>query len=64
MLRIKDIIKNWQNDDEIRWDTSKPDGQPRRYLNVSRGKEEFGFEAKVGFREGLEKTIEWYRNVF
>ncbi|MCK4306675.1 GDP-L-fucose synthase [candidate division WOR-3 bacterium] len=48
-------------DGEIRWDTSKPDGQPRRCLDVSRAKEAFGFEAKVGFREGLEMTIEWYR---
>ena len=47
---------------EIRWDASKPDGQPRRCLDVSKAKGEFGFEAKVGFREGLEKTIEWYRN--
>ena len=37
---------------EIRWDTSKPDGQPRRCLDVSRAKEMFGFEAKVGFRGG------------
>jgi GDP-L-fucose synthase len=45
---------------EIRWDTSKPDGQPRRCLDVSRAKKEFGFEAKVDFRKGLKKTIEWY----
>ena len=50
-------------DGEIRWDTSKPDGQPRRSLDVNRAKEEFGFEAKVGFREGLERTIEWYKKV-
>ena len=49
-----------QFDGEIRWDTSKPDGQPRRCLDVSKAKEEFGFEAKVDFREGLRKTIEWY----
>jgi GDP-L-fucose synthase len=48
---------------EIKWDTSKPDGQPRRCLDVSRAKGEFGFEAEVGFREGLEKTIEWYKGV-
>ena len=47
---------------EIRWDTSKPDGQPKRCLDVSRAKEEFGFEAKVDFREGLKKTEEWYIN--
>jgi GDP-L-fucose synthase len=45
---------------EIRWDRSKPDGQPRRCLDVSRAKQEFGFEAQVPFREGLKKTIEWY----
>jgi len=45
----------------IRWDRSKPDGQPRRRLDVSKAKKEFGFEAKTDFREGLRKTIEWYR---
>jgi len=45
---------------EIRWDTTKPDGQPKRSLDVSRAKREFGFEAQVPFREGLKKTIAWY----
>ncbi|MCK4421370.1 GDP-L-fucose synthase, partial [candidate division WOR-3 bacterium] len=45
---------------EIRWDTSKPDGQPRRMLDTSRARKKFGFEAKTDFREGLKKTIEWY----
>lgn len=45
---------------EIEWDTSKPDGQPRRKLDVSKAKEEFGWEAKVSFEKGLEETIEWY----
>lgn len=45
---------------EIRWDSSKPDGQPRRCLDVSRAKEYFGFEAKTSFEEGLKSTIEWY----
>jgi GDP-L-fucose synthase len=45
---------------KIEWDTSKPDGQPRRLLDTSRAKQEFGFEAKTDFREGLKKTIEWY----
>jgi GDP-L-fucose synthase len=45
---------------EIRWDTTKPDGQPRRCLDVSRAKQEFGFEAKMPFREGLKRTIAWY----
>ena len=60
MIRIKNIIKNWQNEGEIRWDTSKPDGQPKRCLDVGKAKEDFGFEAKVDFKEGLERTIEWY----
>jgi GDP-L-fucose synthase len=45
---------------EIRWDNSKPDGQPRRRLDVSRAKEYFGFEAKTSFDEGLKATIDWY----
>ena len=45
---------------EIRWDSSKPDGQPRRMLDVSRAEKEFGFKAKTSFEEGLKKTIEWY----
>lgn len=44
------------------WDTSKPDGQPRRCLDITRAEKEFGFRAMTGFREGLENTIEWYRN--
>jgi GDP-L-fucose synthase len=46
---------------EIFWDTSKPNGQPRRALDISRSKEYFGFEAKMDFEEGLRRTIEWYR---
>ena len=46
---------------EIVWDTSKPDGQPRRALDVTRAAELFGFRARVGFAEGLRRTIEWYR---
>ena len=45
---------------EVVWDHSKPDGQPRRALDTSRADKEFGFRAKVGFREGLEKTVRWY----
>ncbi len=44
----------------IRWDSSKPDGQPRRRLDVSRAKKYFGFEAKTSFDEGLKATIDWY----
>jgi len=46
---------------KIVWDTSKPDGQPRRSLDISRAREEFGFEARVPFEEGLRRTIKWYR---
>lgn len=45
---------------EVRWDKSKPDGQPRRCLDVSMAHKEFGFRAKTGFEEGLKKTIDWY----
>jgi len=45
----------------IKWDTSKPDGQPRRLLDTTRATQEFGFKAKTGFREGLQRTIEWYK---
>ena len=46
---------------EIRWDTSKPDGQPRRRLDTSRAEREFGFKARMDFTEGLKRTIEWYK---
>ena len=46
---------------EIIWDTSKPNGQPRRALNTSRALEYFGFQAQMPFEEGLRKTIEWYQ---
>jgi GDP-L-fucose synthase len=45
---------------EIRWDTSKPDGQPRRRVDPSRAKQYFGFEATTPFRDGLRRTIDWY----
>jgi len=47
---------------KIVWDKTKPDGQPRRKLDVSRAKKEFGFVSKVDFKTGLKKTIEWYKN--
>jgi GDP-L-fucose synthase len=46
---------------EIVWDTSMPNGQPRRALDASRAKELFGFEARTPLRAGLEKTVAWYR---
>jgi GDP-L-fucose synthase len=45
----------------IVWDTSKPNGQPRRCLDTSRAERLFGFRAKTDFREGLERTIDWYK---
>jgi GDP-L-fucose synthase len=46
---------------KIIWDTSKPNGQPRRCLDTSRAEKYFGFRAQVNFEEGLKRTIEWYR---
>jgi GDP-L-fucose synthase len=48
-------------DGEFVWDTSKPNGQPRRALDVRRAKEYFGFQAQMPFEEGLRRTIAWYR---
>jgi GDP-L-fucose synthase len=45
---------------EIRWDRTKPDGQPRRCLDTSRAEAEFGFRARVGLEEGLRRTVEYY----
>lgn len=47
---------------EIRWDTSKPDGQPRRQLNVCRARQLLGWSAQMPFEEGLRRTIAWWRN--
>lgn len=46
---------------EIRWDITKPDGQPRRCLDTKRAEERLGWQAKVGFEDGLKRTIEWFR---
>jgi len=46
---------------EIRWDRTKPNGQPRRSLDTSRAEQLLGFRARTSFREGLQRTIEWYR---
>ena len=47
---------------KVKWDKSKPDGQPTRRLDVSRAKKEFGFVAKTDFIDGLRETIAWYLN--
>ncbi len=54
------IVRLTRFDGEVRWDTSKPDGQPRRALDTSRARELFGFEAMTSFEDGLRRTIEWY----
>jgi GDP-L-fucose synthase len=43
------------------WDTTKPDGQPRRCLDTTLAERAFGFRARTEFREGLQRTIDWYR---
>lgn len=47
-------------DGEVVWDESKPDGQPRRYLDISKATEKIGFMPRVSIEKGVEKTIEWY----
>jgi GDP-L-fucose synthase len=63
-ITIKDlaekIVKLTDFKGQIRWDSSKPDGQPRRRLDVSRAKQLFGFEAQMSFDEGLKRTIDWF----
>ena len=63
-ITIKDLVnklvKLMDFKGKIIWDKSKPNGQPRRCLDVSRAKKEFGFVAKIKFDEGLRKTVEWY----
>lgn len=64
-IKIKDLIEKiaalMHFQGEIVWDTSKPNGQPRRCLDTSRATQEFGFKAQTQFDEGLKKTIDWYR---
>ncbi|OQA02682.1 MAG: GDP-L-fucose synthase [Planctomycetes bacterium ADurb.Bin401] len=65
-ITIKDLVEKIAKltgfTGEIRWDASKPDGQPRRCLNTSRAKKLFGFEAKTDFEDGLKAAIEWYKD--
>jgi len=66
-IKIKDLVELIAGltgfEGKIKWDKSKPDGQPRRMLDVSKAKQEFGFKANTGFEEGLKKTIEWYISI-
>ena len=64
-ITIKDLVQLIARltgfDGEIRWDSSKPDGQPRRCLDTQRAKDMLGWEAQVGFEDGLKTTIDWFR---
>jgi GDP-L-fucose synthase len=64
-ISIKDLAEKIARmtgfEGDLVWDTSKPNGQPRRALNTSRAKEKFGFVAQTDFDEGLQQTIDWYR---
>jgi GDP-L-fucose synthase len=63
-IKIKDLVELIAGltgfKGEIRWDATKPDGQPRRCLDTSRARRLFGFEARTQFEDGLKSTIEWY----
>jgi GDP-L-fucose synthase len=64
-ITIKDLVEKIRRlvgyEGEIVWDGSKPDGQPRRCLDVTRARELFGFQARIPFDEGLQRTIDWWR---
>ena len=63
-ISIKDLVEKIARmtgfDGKLVWDTSKPNGQPRRALDISRARDMFGFEAHTDFEEGLKETIDWY----
>jgi GDP-L-fucose synthase len=65
-ISIKDlaerIVELTGFDGRLDWDTSRPNGQPRRALDVSRARERFGFVARVGLAEGLKRTVDWYKD--
>lgn len=61
---VNKIGKLYEYKGKIIYDTSKPDGQPKRKLDVSKAKKEFGFASKVNFDEGLSKTIDWYEKEY
>ena len=63
-IKIKDLVKLickiMKFKGKIRWDKTKPDGQPRRVVDATLARKEFGFKAKMDFEKGLRNTIEWY----
>jgi GDP-L-fucose synthase len=58
---VKMICKLMEFKGRVKWDTSKPGGQPRRCVSIERAKKEFGWEPQVSLLEGLRRTINWYR---
>jgi GDP-L-fucose synthase len=58
---VEKIVELTGFEGEIHWDSTKPDGQPQRRLDISKAKQHFGFESKIPFNEGLKETIDWYR---
>ena len=64
-IKIKElvdlIVKLTGFKGNVRWDSSKPDGQPRRMLDTKRARQEFQFSAKTNFKYGLKNTIDWYK---
>jgi len=66
-ISIKDLVEIIAEEvgfeGELRWDTTKPNGQPRRKLDVSRAEQEFSFISQTDFREGLHKTVNWYKTI-
>jgi GDP-L-fucose synthase len=64
-IRIRDLVERIAKltgfTGEIRWDPSKPDGQPRRCLDTSKARAYFGFKAQTSFDKGLKETVDWYR---
>ena len=65
-IKIKELAEKIKEmtgfEGKIEWDSSKPDGQPRRCLDTSRAQKYFDFEARIDFDEGLKQTIQWYKN--
>jgi GDP-L-fucose synthase len=59
---VETIARLTRFEGEIRWQANKPDGQPRRQLDISRALERFGFSAKTSLEEGLRRTIEWFEH--
>jgi GDP-L-fucose synthase len=65
-IRIRELVEQIARltgfTGEIRWDATKPDGQPRRCLDTTRAEQLFGFRARTAFEDGLRRTIDWYRS--